>query len=233
MTLHTVQFNIPGQKDYAPLLAVFRESLRRNMSGVKLVEHVLKPPAEIPLLRKVSYWANTYKLRRWEQIVRKATEPVILADCDMLCLRDISSAFSQDFDIAYTVRTNRRLPLNGGLIFVKPTDASRRFFAMFRATNERMYWDPIFHAKWMHKTAGMNQAAFWYLVCKVDHGAKLATLDCKEWNACDEDWPGVNGDTRMLHVKGRLRLAVIGKLTEENMPEDLRKAAAIWRGYVE
>ncbi len=120
---------------------------------------------------------------------------------------------------------------NGGLIFVKPTPASRRFFKMFRETNERMYWDPLFHQRWRDKTAGMNQAAFWYLVCKVDHGAKLATLDCREWNACDEDWPDVDDETRMLHVKGRLRWAVLGDLTPENMPPELVKAAGIWRGY--
>lgn len=232
MTIETVQFNLQNQHKYDPLLDVFRESLARNMPDIPLVEHILNPPAEIPMIRKVSYWANTYKLKRWEKIIRNASEPVILADCDMVCLRDISNAFCGDFDIAYTVRTNKRLPLNGGLIFVKPTAASRRFFAMFRATNERMYWDPLFHEKWKHKTAGMNQAAFWYVVKKVDHGAKLMTLPCEKWNACDEDWPHVNGLTRMLHIKGRLRWAVLGNLSDEKMPPELARAAAIWREYV-
>lgn len=234
VTIHTVQFAVDGQNDYLPLLTAFRRSVRQNMPGVDFREHRLSRREHVGV-RHVHYGSNTYKLNAWERIVRRATDPLVLADCDMLALRSIEDAFDAerfgDFDIAYTVTSNPRLPLNGGLIFVRPTPASQRFFRVFREINTRMYWDPIFHTPWRNKTAGMNQAAFWYVVQTIDHGARLATFPCREWNACQDDWAHMGPECRMLHVKGQLRRACLGGAPLGALPSELRKPAEIWRRY--
>ena len=234
MRLICVQFDYERSANYARLLSVFRASCARHMPAVHF-ESLALPAPNIGVGKLRSWGSNVYKLRRWAKIAAETAEPLILADCDMLCMRSIESAFDAatagDFDIAYTKRTNERLPLNGGLVFVRPTAAARRFLARWREIDERMFNDPMFHRPWHTATCGMNQASFWYLVKKElpSLGARVVALPCAEWNACDEDWPNIDETTRVLHIKGRLRYAVLGETRIEDMTPDLQRAAMVWR----
>ncbi|HET6499032.1 MAG TPA: putative nucleotide-diphospho-sugar transferase [Coriobacteriia bacterium] len=229
---------------YAELSRVFRASCARNMPGVTFEEIKMRPPAGIPG-KRTAYTSNNAKLREWEKAVRAAGEPLILSDCDMLCLQSVEDAFhlaewggyetpiDQPWDIAYTQTSNPRLPINGGVIFVRPTAAAKAFFRRWREVDLQMYRDPVFHEPWRRATCGMNQASFWYLVKKElpQIGARVIALPCREWNACQDDWADIGPECRMLHVKGTLRWAVLGSTPVEDLPPELRKAARIWREY--
>ena len=209
------------------------------MPAVRFEEIRLQAPTGAPG-KRTAFTSNWHKLRAWEKAVRDASEPVILADCDMLCLRSIGEAFDigegavggwEHWDIAYTQTSNPRLPLNGGLLFVRPTDASKRFFHRWREIDRQMYINPALHDPWRVKTAGMNQASFWYLHERelAALGARVIALPCREWNACQDDWAHIGPECRMLHVKGTLRWAVLGDEAIAELPSELRRGAELWR----
>lgn len=230
MRIATACFDYDERSDYARLLEVFRRSIARNMPGVEIDVLDCSAPKAIFPGNSVGWASNTAKLRAWANYVRQASEPLVLCDCDMLCLQSIEPAFDQDFDIAYTERSCDEIPLNGGVVFVRPTAASRSFFQRWHEINLRMYRDKILHHSWRRRYTGMNQAAFGYMLNRP-HTARLATLPCREWNACNDDWPYIDGITRMVHVKGQLRKYVLAGVPLAGIPVHLHKAVEAWRAY--
>jgi hypothetical protein len=215
MRLITVQFDYPREfhkPRYSTLLNRFRESVAEHMPGVRFEEHRIEAPGRVEG-KEVAFVSNTVKLAHWVNEVRQAREPLILADCDMLAIGDASVAFEHDFDVAYTVRTQpSRCPMNGGIMFVRPTAAAVRFFEAMHGVNRLMFNNPEFHEPWKKKYVGYNQAAFGFLLETGQlHGAKVVALPCRKYNAVDNDWAHIDGDTRFIHIKGALRQAVLSK----------------------
>lgn len=160
-------------------------------------------------------YANTIKLWAWHDYVMSCDEELILADCDMLMLRSAEGAFDEDFDIAYTRRTGgQKVPINNGIIMVKPTEKARAFVRMWAEVNQKMFDDKTFHAKWKGKYPGMNQAAFGYMLEEAQHGVKLHEYGTRKWNAVEPDWTHIDEETVFLHFKGALRR----KLFEDRFP---------------
>lgn len=233
MRLVTVQFNYAKnmyRPDYAKLLEVFEKSIRRHMPRVEIRSVKVDPPNHLGAV-KIPFLSNTYKLQIWareiEQAVADGVE-VCLADCDMLCTGDCRSVFDRDFDIAYTARDDHtNIPVNGGILFVKPTDASVRFFRKWAEIDDMMYKDWAFHQNWRVKYAGMNQASFGYLLEKSAEvpGVKLIDLPTTTYNAVNTDWARLHSGTVFIHVKSQLRKMV---LKNEPPVGDLRPAMEAW-----
>ena len=211
MRIICVQFDFEERGEiYAPLLEVFRRSCAAHMPDVTF-EAIRVPPPKIKEGVTRGFSTNTAKLAIWAKAVAESQEPLLLSDCDMLCLRDLRDVWDKDFDIAYTVRSGCRLPFNSGVVFVKATDAARKFVAEWRDVNDRMFSNSTLHSPYRTKYSGMNQAAFGYLLERrtVPH-AKIIALPCKEWNCCNEDWEKVDlKTTRLVHFKGSLRAAAL------------------------
>jgi len=209
MKVFTVMFDVDKCKTWTRLLDVFRESVHEHMPGVELIEKRLETPDRNPHRPKnVQY--NTMKLREWINYMETATEDTIFIDCDMLCMQPAFHAFDYDFDVAVTFRPKGSIPpMNGGVVFARPTENAREFFRKWLEVNNEMYSKPPFHHKWKIKYLGMNQAAFGYMyesgLC-MDHVKKLPT---RVWNAVDDDWKDVNGETVFIHIKSQLRRAVM------------------------
>lgn len=239
MRVVTVSFNYPSQlkrANYEPLVTVFENSLQRNMPEAEL--RVLRVAApDHSGVRKYAFLSNHFKLKIWVEQGLQAIEDgvdLMLADCDMVCLGDPNHVFKQEFDVAYTVRDDHtNIPLNGGVVFVKPTDAAARFLQAWYDADERMYADwEGFHQYWRVRYAGMNQASFGYLL--ENRGVEgvedtvLLDLPTRIYNAVNTDWHRVNEDTLFLHIKSDLRKAVLrGLHPGEGMSSsaaDLKKA---------
>lgn len=225
MTIFTVQFDYKGQEMYERLVRVFKKSALRVMPDVHFEERNLKcPGSKIP---KTHFrLSNTLKLREWVNWLDYTEDNTVFMDCDMLLLQDISSAFENDFDIAYTVRTSAKMPMNGGVVFAKPTEGARKFLHAWNDINDKMFANPTFHHPYRVKYAGMNQAAFGYLMEHPVEGVKLLRLPCAIWNSCSEDWNKVNASTRIVHVKSVLRKVVLGGNRSAYKP-----ITDIWRAY--
>lgn len=225
MTIFTVQFDYKGERMYDRLMKVFKASVLRVMPDVHFEERNLSCPGT-KIKKFHSLLSNTLKLREWVAWMDKTNDNTVFMDCDMLLLQSIECAFEEDFDVAYTVRTSAQMPMNGGVVFAKPTPKARQFFRAWLDVNERMFTNRVFHEPYRRKYAGMNQAAFGYLLENPVAGVNLIKLPCAIWNSCSEDWRFVDGFTKVVHVKSVLR-KVVTNPTHNGYPV----LARIWREF--
>ncbi len=209
MHIVTVQFDHVGKTHFDTLLSVFEKSINHYMPDVDLIAYRIPAP-ERSVERARKFSDNSAKLAIWCKHLDTATEPVIFADCDMLCVRPAYHAFDPDFDVAYTQRMqNHGFPMNGGIIMARPTQAARDFFHLWLEVNDRMFASANFHCKWQIKYGGMNQAAFGYIYEGGEYPGKLHQYITQEWNAVDCDWQHLTDETVFIHFKSKLRHLVI------------------------
>lgn len=244
MTILTVQFEYPDTEvwaSYETLLNVFKKSVEINQPDCKFVD-IRIPAEENPNPDKpINFWYNGVKLRKWVEYLETHDEDIIFADCDMIMMNDASSAFDHDFDIAYTRRskvntividgkTVERMPMNGGIMFARPTERARQFYRDLLEINDKMFNDVKFHEKYRARYAGMNQAAFGYVFENMCEDIKIHTFYTREWNAVDCDWPYINDKTKFLHIKSKLRKLCLHK----HMPYgNFKKAMQEWCNIAE
>ncbi|KKN63329.1 hypothetical protein LCGC14_0502770 [marine sediment metagenome] len=228
MQIITVQFNYPDRSNYKILLDVFRYSCQKYMPKVKFNSICIEAP-ENKTGRALNFNYNTIKLEKWVQFLESTKDDnVILADCDMIAIRSAEHAFKFDFDIAYTERTRiKRIPNNGGIMFVKVNHKSVNFFKEMLKINIKMLHDSRFHQLWRSKYAGMNQAAFGYMTETYRDKINLHKFKTIEFNAVDCDWPSINDKTIFVHCKSKLRKMI---LKENPGRPEYKKAATLWYG---
>jgi hypothetical protein len=225
MKIISVQFDYPGQNKYDKLAQVLEYSIKKNSPSADFELIKLKAPIIKRRIKSKSFASNTIKMEYWLKALKETDDNVIFIDCDMIVLQDLSNVFNDDYDIGYTKRTGSRLPYNGGVVFVKNTTNATEFIELWNDVNKRMYNDWNFHSPWRNKYAGMNQAAFGYIMEKEKFNAKLKQFSCAEMNACTEDWPKINKNTKIIHIKGALRRAAFNR----HRPKDrCRRALIIW-----
>jgi hypothetical protein len=212
MQIVTVQFNYEGGPDYKLLLDVFRESCSFHQPEAKFVEYRIAAP-EQRAGRALNFKYNTTKLEVWVNHLAHTDEDTIFADCDMMMNHSAKHAFDTPFDVAYTQRSRQgRIPMNGGIVMVRPNEASRGFFKRWLEVNNDMLDDRAFHERYSIKWAGMNQSAFGYLFDHPEeHHAKLHEYLTREWNAVDCDWGKVTEDTVFIHYKSQLRKMILSE----------------------
>jgi len=223
-----VVFDYPSRgKKYTMLSKVYEYSIKKNCPKAKL-DLIKLPPPNLKSGENKSFPSNTVKLDYWYRTLCDSDDKeVIFMDCDMVVLGDLSPAFAYDFDIGYTKRTKCRMPYNGGVVFVKNTQAARDFILLWKEINDRMYNDYRFHKPWRNKYAGMNQAAFGYILEKEKFDAKLRSFPCSVWNSCVEDWQRIDiNKTKVVHIKGGLRRAAFNK---KPAGPKYRRAYGIWK----
>lgn len=229
MTIVTVQFDYPQEMHkprYSTLLDVFRASVKKHQPDAVFYEILIPPPMSPVPDKALNFWYNTIKLRHWVRALEEINDNIIFADCDMLMLGPADSVFDQPFDVAYTKRSEtrirsdraalvywgqnvQRMPMNGGVMMARPTEAARDFFRQMLEVNERLYNNPEEHMKWNIKYAGMNQAAFGCLLETGLYEANVVGIPCRKWNAVDTDWHAVTAETVFVHVKSKLRRLVL------------------------
>lgn len=192
-------------RNYGILLDVFKYSVSKNMPDAEM-EIIIPPlPKAVPS-KEFFMTKNTVKLEYWVNAVEKSKGNIIIMDCDMLVLRDLSDAFKSNFDIAYTSRGAARTKLNGGVIFIKVNERSIKFLRRWVIVNQMMYENPVFHWPYRRKYVGMNQASLGYMLENETAGIKIINFPCTEWNQCQEDWNKLNLTTRCVHIKSALRI---------------------------
>lgn len=204
---------------YIRLGKVLEKSVKFYCPSIPIKFLTCKPPIvpedERALMR---FGENTEKLRLWVKLLKEIEdEHIILIDSDMMVLNDISFVFDEDFDIGATLRAERaRIPYNGGVMFVKKNERSIKFFEEFEKINNKMYNDREFHKKWREKYAGMNQAAFGYMVENYEGEIKIKNFPCKEFNNCCPDSSKfLKEKPKIVHIKGVLRDVCLGKIKDD------------------
>ena len=231
MKVVTVSFDYASSDGrYKHLLDVFTYSLK--YFGHDVVSLTPPPPPDQIRARRFQT-SNNYKLSLWIETLKDVQEDCVFCDCDMLCLGKLDDIWREEFDIAYTVRgDSANVPVNAGVIFARYTKDSIKFLEKWRKIDNAMYLDSQFRAKWAAKYCGQNQASFGFLLenhpCDI---ARLKPVPCKIWNVCDEDWPSIDENARLLHVKSRLREVVSNHFLPENEAPTLSPAMKLWYSW--
>lgn len=202
MEIHTVYFDGTGhtRSDFAKLRDVFIASCRQHMPDIRLVVHNLPPCGTYP--RSYGMASNTHKLAKWVEITEEADNDIVLCDCDIMFSGRVDDAFDEPFDVGYTSRTGP-YPFNNGVMFVRNTDDAKEVMRRWLNVNNAMYKNPPFHFQYREKYAGMNQAAWGYMLECDDLPGVVKAIDPK-FNACDREWLSLD-DIRVYHIKSELR----------------------------
>ena len=195
---------------YRKLAHVLNYTARKHCpEWVVNVEKLTPPPYTSGMGNHSHVW-NTQKLEFWRRQTETAPDGarLLLIDGDMLIQKPLDDIWSHDFDLAYTIRNGgTRLPLNGGVVFLRVSDATRAFMQAWWDVNIRFLRRPLEHRNWRLKYAGINQASFGYMLEKGHPVKKVEKLLCSEWNLCEWERHDPNG-ARIIHVKSTLRRAL-------------------------
>jgi len=225
-----VQFDNHRNISYKILNTAYKKSIRENMPDAVIDEIILEPMVK-DINRNWTFTSNSIKLKAWVAYLEKTNDPIIFSDCDMLALGDGGKAFIEnpDFDIALTGDlSSKNIPLNGGIVFVRPNERSRAFFRYWLEINNKLYNDESIHSKYRARWAGMNQAALGYMFDKGYPECKILFLPRKRWNATNRYWHEIDEDTVFVHIKGNLRKLLL----DEKQPCSIYKKAMLkWYQY--
>lgn len=221
MKLIGVFFEVNDRNIYTHLTNVFKYSVHKHMPHVDLEIHEL--PA--PVIENKKHQHQMIKQRKWTELALQQTDDYCIIDTDMLIVGDLSTAFKNDFDIAYTAREWERKPLNGGMIFGRPNDRSKNFWVQWLDCCEKAYNDKEYWSVLNRECKGFAQSALWHIICN-DINCNIFPLPCSIYNACDEEWAYVNNDVKAYHIKGKMRKALF-----HNQEIPCKKVYDIWRKY--
>lgn len=237
MKIITIYFDYCRVNKYEKLARVFEHSIKKNSPSVDYEIIKIQPP-EIKSNNK-SFESNTAKLDLWMDKLKETDDDIIFMDADMMILRDVSDAFDDpDFDIGITMRNGphaRRLPMNGGVVFVRNNEPAREFIRLWTKANKFLYEDILkthgtkYHRYWRSRYGGMNQAAYGYMIHNYDYEAQIKEFQCSEWNACVEHWRNHELNPRIVHVKSQLRTTVLSNKPTKLIDISFRRQVVTWR----
>lgn len=211
MRLASCYFEVAAGGKWGRLARVLETSAREHLPGWQLTVERLPLVVAADDANERTAIANSAKLAWWVDQVLAACDgdELLLIDADTLILRPLDDIWRQAFDVAYTVKpAGLRFPFNAGVVFLRVSPAVRAFAAAWLGVNDRMLADRRLHEQYKYRYGGINQAALGYLLKHEPPAVDLRALACLEWNCEDETAPAFDPTlTRILHIKGPLRLA--------------------------
>jgi hypothetical protein len=237
MKIISIYFDYGGVDKYEKLARVFEHSIKKNSSDVDY--EIIKIQAPEVKSNNKSFESNTVKLELWMDKLKETEDDIVFMDVDMMIVRDISDAFDDhDFDIGITMRNGphaKRLPMNGGVVFVRNNEAAKEFIKLWTKANRFLYDDILrthgtkHHRFWRSRYGGMNQAAYGYMIHNYDYDARIKEFQCSEWNACVEHWRNPVLNPRIIHVKSQLRTTVLSNKPTKLVDISYRRQVEAWR----
>lgn len=219
MRLESVWFHAPDgphpEAWYGRHARVLEYSARKNSPGWTVNVQKIGTPRPRTVARRggstAGYVYNTWKLEHWLLAVENAAEGelMLLIDADTMVLRPLDAIQDIPFDVAITEKRGiTRLPLNGGVLFLRVNARSRAFMRAYWDWNLRLLGNSVLHNRYWATYAGMNQAALGAL---LENGggelAHVAEIPCREWNLESATWETFSTENppRIVHVKGAMR----------------------------
>lgn len=230
-------FSLKGSPQYPRMARVLAHTARKHLPDWEVrVDEIAAPEAEGAektwrVRRRHGLATNTDKLRDWVAAVDRCDDGDLLAlvDADAMVTASLDPILDLDFDVAYTRKEGaEKLPINGGVVFVRVNARSRAFMRRWREENDRLYARPEEHAPWREHFGGMNQAAFGRMLTTGEHPpATLLPISAHEWNACWSPAWRQWKRARIVHIKSGLRRTIFGAQRPENLT--VREFVEFWR----
>lgn len=216
---------------YRTMLEVYKRSIKKYEPKLKIITYKLNvkdiknfivpfypnQPNKIPK----EYFLIpifTRRIKYHMDFIHKTNDNVIFSDCDMLMNSSIGNVFKEDFDIAFTTRTNEFI--NIGIIFAKPNDRSKRFFEDWYKKATQLMKKPEKIDLFKHKyTSAIDQCALgltlkWYEEYNPNN-LKVKYFPSSDYNSCQDTWDSVSKNTKFIHIKSGLRKSLFQVLNKE------------------
>ena len=237
-------FEVPDGRAWPPVwyerhARVLEHSARKNTPDWTIDVRKIAPA--VPMMSAYggnlssAFAYNSYKLAWWSQALQDAVdgERMLICDADLMVLRSLDPVWDIPFDVAITTKREcSRIPLNGGVVFVRVNARSRAWFAEWLRWNTKLLGDARLHKRYRETYAGMNQAALGAL---IENGggqlADIAELPCREWNCETASWPlfDPSKPPRIVHIKGALRRGLMDPTSANALATPARRQiAAVW-----
>lgn len=220
MRLITAFFDRTGR--YKRLLNVFEKSARKHIPKVKITIVNEKP------INNINHKYDTFfAFVMAAEYTIAAGDNVAVCDCDLMFKKDISDVWNKDFDIAVTVR--KKMPFNTGIWFYRHNERSVNFVNHWIENCKTIADNYEQYESYTDSHGGIDQAAL-ALTIDQGHEIKLLELPCQEWNSCQGEWATADENTRVIHIKSKLRMACFNK----SQPEDyMIPLIQEWKSYAE
>lgn len=228
-------------KDYARMARVLEHTAAQHCAhwDRRIVDTALFTERQSTVEQRVRL--DNRKLLRWTEAVEAAPTgtPMLLVDCDVMILRPLDDIWERTFDVAYTSRDPHHspIPLNAGVVFVRATDAAICFLRAWYANTKpfKKQMQDKQSAGWLHvrrKYGACDQAGLCQTLKRPPAGATVLALPCQEWNCEDSEWRYFDAKTRLVHIKGALRQAVLGQpLSNPKLAPIVAPLAQRWFSY--
>lgn len=163
---------------------------------------------------RASAWrrANARKTKHHARIIQSAAdgELIGLLDVDTMITGDLSPISDMRFDLAITVTPPEgQYRINSGVVFVRVSEFTRRWYAQWYATVQRMLINEALWRQWKDNYGGINQCALAYLLANSEIKLDVAELPCAIWNSVGSTWAQFSPETKIVHLLGNLRNACL------------------------
>ncbi len=223
MKLITVYF--ARSKNYKNFLTVWERSARRVMPAIRI--KIIKPGKSKSIDHKrdtaiAFIEAANYAL--------KSNEALIITDVDMMFTDRVDTAWEQKFDIAVTVR-DYRAKYNTGLWFYRPTKKAKKFLKLWIKNTNWIVNNFKKLTELIGTHGGIDQASLFMTINSIKN-IDILELPCQIWNACQTEWENVNKETKVIHVKSKLRLTATGRNEVPEKMQYLKPLIKKWRSYL-
>lgn len=233
--LHACYFPGAGDADvrqWSSLARVLAYTAARHCPNWTRTIRAISPLKVTSAINRRSHISNSQKLEHWCDLIAAAPlgARILLIDADTAILRPLDDIWERDFDLAYTERDRSvtRFPINGGVLFVRVSEAAKAFVEAWRIENRRMLTLKDWRATY-GVFGGINQAAFMVTLKRIaDVGATALGLPCREWNCEDSSWRHFDpATTRILHIKSELKKNAFSRYAPIRC--DLQPLVGLWR----
>ena len=203
---------------YRRLAKNLKKSIEYNYPNSKIDIREISPPnfKEFKGTNVEDFKAtNTVKLEMWNEVVQNSdyNTNIVLLDCDTFIRYKFDEVFDNDFDVGFTHRNTNPVKFNGGVIFVKSNENSKKFFEEFVKINNEMLKNKSFHEKYKKIYDGMNQSA---MGCLYERNLKnkiynIKLFNCSKYNMHMSKFWTTQNNGKILHLKGELKYLLFNK----------------------
>ena len=187
------------------LLLGFENSAKANTNAEVAVHEMPDLKADT----RLELSTNHYKLKKWREIVRNASVPLVLSDTDICFLDDIEDGFTEH---PITLTSRARRWCNAGVVFVNPGKEANDFFDRWCEMDDWLHQgdrdaggNPIrLKEAWVETgVKGHNQTA----LAKIKDEFEFGWVPGHVYNASQrEEW---NKNPKVVHVKDSLRIDLL------------------------
>jgi hypothetical protein len=189
-----------AESPYARMARVLSYSARRFHESVDVacLDTEFRGTRSDAFVMKAADW--TFRLNE-----ESAGNTLALLDTDVFLQHPLSPVLGLDFDIAVT--THGAKWLNSGVVFARPSERVRRFFAPWAART----------AEWCKRNTQDrirfgDQDALIQMLHDAPAGLRILRLEMREWNSTQRTWHLGLSSTRIVHFKSDARKCVFNSV---------------------